>query len=77
MDSGNAGLTAWSYGLVGAAYLAFALRLLQVGYLRGLNDLPKVALFCAVAFSSVWGWLFLAFLSLTHEEWVNGGWYES
>ena len=62
MDSGNAALTAWSYGLVGAAYLAFALRLLQVGYVRGLRDLPKMSLFLAVTFSSVWGWLFLAFL---------------
>ena len=63
MDSGNAALTAWSYGLVGAAYLAFALRLLQVGYLREPHDLPKVSLFCAVAFSSLWGWLFLTFLT--------------
>ncbi len=62
MNSGNAALTAWSYGLVGTVYLAFALRLLQVGYLRGWHDLPRVSLFSAVAFSSLWGWLFLAFL---------------
>lgn len=48
--------------MVGAVYLAFALRLLQVGYLRGWHDLPRVSLFSAVAFSSLWGWLFLAFL---------------
>ena len=60
MDRGNAALTAWSYGLVGAVYLAFALRLMQLGYLRSWRDGPKLSLFSAVAFSSLWGWLFLA-----------------
>ena len=63
MDSGNAALTAWSYGLVGAVYLAFAVRLVQLGYVRAPPDMPKVALFSAVAFCSLWGWLFLIFLS--------------
>jgi putative PEP-CTERM system histidine kinase len=60
MDSGAATLTAWSYGLVGASYLAFALRLLQLGVLRRPLDRPRVSLFSAVAFCSLWGWLFLA-----------------
>ena len=62
MDRGNAVLTAWSYGLVGASYLAFALRLLQLGYLSAPLDRPRVAVFSAVAFSSLWGWLILGFL---------------
>ena len=62
MDSGHAVLTAWSYGLVGASYLAFALRLLQLGVLRAPRDLPRAALFLAVAFCSLWGWMILGFL---------------
>ena len=62
MDRGNAVLTAWSYGLVGASYLAFALRLLQLGYLSAPRERPRVAVFAAVAFTSLWGWLVLVFL---------------
>ena len=63
MDSGSQTLTAWSYGLVGASYLAFALRLLQLKYLSARFDRAKLAVFFAVAFCSLWGWLFLAYLS--------------
>ena len=63
MDSGHAALTAWSYGLVGAAYLIFALRLVQIGVLAAPRDLPRAALFSAVALCSLWGWLILLFLS--------------
>lgn len=62
MDTGHAALTAWSYGLVGATYLAFALRLLQLGVLRAPRDLPRAALFLAVAFCSLWGWMILGFV---------------
>ena len=63
MESGTALLTAWSFGLVGAAYLALALRLLYLGYATVPLDLPRVSLVCAVIFSSLWGWLTLGFLS--------------
>ena len=61
MDSGNAALTVWSYGLVGAVYFAFALRLLQIGSPRDWRDWPKASLFSAVAVSSLWGFSLLAF----------------
>jgi putative PEP-CTERM system histidine kinase len=62
MDSGTESLTAWSYGLVGACYLGFALRLLQLRYLRTPIDRPKLAVISAVVFCALWGWLFLAYL---------------
>ena len=67
MDSGTETLTAWSYGLVGASYLAFALRLVQLRYLRLPLDRPKVAVFAAVAFCALWGGLFFAYLSSGHR----------
>jgi putative PEP-CTERM system histidine kinase len=48
-------LTAWSFGLVGATYLAFFLRLLQLGYLRSPREFPKILLLLAVAASVFWG----------------------
>ncbi len=66
MDGGASTLTAWSYGLVGASYLAFALRLVQLGVLRQPLDWPRISLFSAVAFCSLWGWLFLAHLFTGH-----------
>ncbi len=62
MDSGNLVLTAWSYGLVGVAYSAFALRLLQLGYLRSVRELSKTMVLAAVACSAMWGWFGLALL---------------
>ena len=63
MESGTASLTAWSFGLVGAAYMALALRLVYLGYIKLPLDWPRIALVCAVFFCSVWGWLTLIFLS--------------
>ena len=63
MESGTETLTAWSYALVGASYLAFALRLVQLRYLRLPLDRSKGAVFAAVAFCALWGGLFLAYLS--------------
>ena len=57
MDTYNASLTAWSFGAVGAAYLAFALSLVRRGYWRPQRDLAALALLGAVICSSVWGWL--------------------
>ena len=63
MQSGTALLTAWSFGLVGVAYLALALRLVVLGYFKAPLDWPRVSLVCAVLFCSLWGWLTLGFLS--------------
>ena len=63
MESGTALLTAWSFGLVGAAYLALAFRLLVLGYVKAPVDWPRVSLVCAVLFCSLWGWLTLGFLT--------------
>ncbi len=57
-------LTAWSFGLVGVTYLAFFLRLLQLGYLRAPREIPKALLLAAVAVCVVWGASGLA-LSIT------------
>ena len=56
MDSGNNVLTAWSYGLVGLVYLAFSLRLLQLGYMHRAREWSKTTLFAAVTCSALWGW---------------------
>lgn len=53
-------LTAWSYGLVGLAYTAFALRLLQLGYGRLGGERSKTLVLAAVVFSGLWGWFGLA-----------------
>ena len=63
METSTVTLTAWSCGLVGASYLAFALRLHVLGYVSRPLDPPRIAFFCAIFFSSMWGWLILAFLS--------------
>ena len=63
METSTVTLTAWSCGLVGASYLAFALRLHVLGYVSRPLDPPRIAFFCAIFFSSLWGWLMLAFLS--------------
>ena len=62
MDNGNFVLTAWSYGLVGAVYSVFALRLLQLGYLRYAREWSRTTLFAAVTWSALWGWFGLTLL---------------
>lgn len=62
MDSSNLVLTTWSYGLVGLAYSAFALRLLQLGYWRSLHEWSKATELAAVMCSALWGWFGLALL---------------
>jgi putative PEP-CTERM system histidine kinase len=62
MNNGNLVLTAWSYGLVGLAYSLFALRLLQLGFLRAPYKEASIAVFAAVALSALWGWFGLGFL---------------
>lgn len=62
MDNGNFVLTAWSYGLVGAVYSVFALRLLQLGYLSSPREWSRTTLFAAVTWSALWGWFGLTLL---------------
>lgn len=69
MDSNNVVLTSWGFGLVGAAYSAFALRLGQLGYLRATREWSKTALLAAVVGSALWGWFGLAFL-LAGKPWL-------
>ena len=73
MDGGATTLTAWSYGLVGASYLAFALRLLQLGYLSRPLDRPRAAIIAAVTFCSLWGWLVLAYLFTGKQSFLQAG----
>lgn len=62
MDSGNLVLTAWGYGLVGFSYSAFALRLIQLGYVHPVRELSKTTVLAAVTWSALWGWFGLALL---------------
>jgi putative PEP-CTERM system histidine kinase len=59
-------LTAWSFGLVGVTYLAFSLRLLQLGYLSEPREVPKLLLLAAVVACAIWGGSGLA-LAWTRE----------
>lgn len=62
MDNGNLVLTAWGFGLVGLVYSVFALRLLQLGYLRPVHEWSKATVLAAVTWSALWGWFGLALL---------------
>lgn len=57
------GLTAWSFGLVGVVYTAFALHLLRLGYLSNPREWLKRVVFATLACSALWGWFGLAFLA--------------
>ena len=60
MDRYNTALTAWSFGLVGAVYLAFALNLIRLGYWRRPRNVAGLALLGALASTSLWGWFTVA-----------------
>ncbi len=70
MDSGANSLTAWGYGLVGASYLAFSLRLIQLEYYRKTRGGSERCILAAVVASALWGWLGLASLALGHPAYV-------
>lgn len=57
MHSGQLGLTAWSGGLAGLAYSVFALRLVQLGYLRKPAEWSKIFITAAASLTALWGWL--------------------
>ena len=60
MDSGGLTVTAWSFGLAGAAYTAFAIHLLRLGYWRMRRHGAGRLLLAAVSVAALWGWLGLA-----------------
>jgi putative PEP-CTERM system histidine kinase len=60
MDTRNAVFAAWSFGLAGGAYLAFALHLCRIGYGRSIRTSAAMALVGAVVCGSLWGWLAMA-----------------
>jgi putative PEP-CTERM system histidine kinase len=62
MDSGTLVLATWGYGLVGFSYSAFALRLIQLGYLHSAREWSKTTVLAAVTWSALWGWFGLALL---------------
>jgi len=57
MDSGSLALSAWSYGLAGATYTAFALYLLRNGTWHLAGQHAARLLLAGVAASALWGWL--------------------
>ena len=65
MNSDNLVLTMWGGGLVGLGYLVVAIQMLQMAYLRLPMEWSKIAVFSAVSWTAVWGWLLLI-TSLTH-----------
>jgi len=60
MDPSTAALSAWSFGLAGAAYSAFALHLLRQGNWRVPGHGAARWLLAAVGASALWGWSGLA-----------------
>ena len=67
MDRSNELVTAWSYGLVGLVYSAFALRLLQLGYQQAAREWSKKVLLAAITWTALWGWFGLM-LILTEKS---------
>ena len=66
MISGSFGLTDWSHSAVGLVYLAFSVRLYQLGYFSLTCERPKFMLSFAIFCSALWGGSGLAF-SLTGQ----------
>ena len=64
-------LTAWSNGLVGISYTAFAFWLLQLGFCHSPREASKSTLWMAMASSALWGWLGLMFM-LTGHPFLRG-----
>ncbi len=62
MGNDGSGLAFWGFGLVGVAYTAFALRLVQLGYGPSKAEWSKISLLAAVVWSALWGWLGWAYL---------------
>lgn len=61
MGNDSSVLISWGFALVGVAYTAFALRLVQLGYGPVKGEWSKTSLLAAVASSALWGWLGLGY----------------
>jgi len=70
MNPHDSTVMAWGFGLVGIAYLAFALTLIRSGQWRVPASRTSKALFGAVSCSSLWGWLTM--ISVLHENSLLG-----
>lgn len=70
MNPHDSTVMAWGFGLVGIAYLAFALTVIRSGQWRVPASRTSKALFGAVICSSLWGWLTL--ISVLHENSLLG-----
>jgi putative PEP-CTERM system histidine kinase len=70
MDNYNLALTAWSYGLVGIVYSAFALNLIRQGYLKPPRNIAGLALLGAVGCSALWGGFSVAGALLGDISWM-------
>ena len=66
MNPHDSTVMAWGFGLVGTAYLAFALTLIRIRELRVPASRAGKALFGAVSCSSLWGWLTM--VTVLHES---------
>ena len=73
MDSGSPTLSAWSCGLAGVAYTAFALYLLRIGTWRLAGQHAARLLLGAVAATALWGWFGLADLFATTVLFIRLG----
>lgn len=66
MNPHDSTVMAWGFGLVGTAYLAFALTLIRIREWRVPASRAGKALFGAVSCSSLWGWLTM--VTVLHES---------
>ena len=59
MPSSGLALIAWSYGLTGVVFSAFAVHLFRLGYARAPRSRASLALLAAVLSSALWAWFSL------------------
>lgn len=69
MVAHNALFAAWSFAFAGVFHFAYAMNLMRVGYLRSPRAIAPMALFGAIAMTSLWGWFALAGV-VTDEKFV-------
>lgn len=60
-------LTAWSSGLCGLVYSAFALQLIRLGYARPVRHWPRSTVLAAALMTALWAWFGVA-LALTADQ---------
>ena len=69
MTSASSELAAWSYGLAGLIFSAFALRLWTLGYARSPRNATSVSLVAAASCSALWAVCGLADFYSTDLAW--------